>query len=721
MKHLHTLTFLLLTILGLTTVHAERVPFKSGEEYQIRCIEIPGMAVAPQPDDDRAIYCVPADNETTWWRITKFEEGRFILFNTSARRYMTYDGIRSANRRYTYLSTTDHGNYSRWRIYMAKLGMGIQNVGQSNHYLNVRRGSLIVGTYPEPSFTLSPNERFVLVNRSGKVVNEWEGQQLYIPAECYQNEKKGLATASSTVTVNPQSGTVQKRRSELLDFTVNHRRPAHEYGTDKYLFSIPEAKLKGSVEVHLQALNPKDGKLFANGKAVPKSGKVTISDPGRAHYTRLALTNDEGDTIASARLQFTALPIVEITTSHLSKSYFTKGSFHLIEPSLKFTDSTLTASFRHRGDFTTLMSKKSYGVKFTDATGRKQDRSLPGMRTDNYWILDALAVDPARLRNRVAMDLWSDMATPPYFAPATRNTARTAVSGCMVEVYENGAYKGIYNLSERIDRKQLQLVQNKKQSEAKGCLYKSTTWDTWTLMGANPSTGQPVGHRPPQYDNSASRWSCWESKYPEPKDGKLTDWKPLYEACELVATASDKDFIRRVGEVFDLPVLVDYYLFVELLHAVDNTGKNMHWAVYDASQSRKLTPVPWDLDGTFGRDWNGSSHNCHADNNYRLYLLGEKKQSALFERLYKLNACGWNNLLAERYRTLRRTLFEPDALYRRFAAYHTLMKDSGAEHRERRKWGGSRGSNLDFDAESAYLKSWLKARIQYLDQQYDYR
>lgn len=721
MKNLLTATVvLLLALIGPSAAHAEKVPFVPGETYQIRCIEMPGAALSPRDNDPRAILCIPADRESTWWCVTQDGEGKFILQNTATNRYLTYDGQRTSNRRYAYLSTGDHGENSRWLIYAATTALGMRSHARNNHYLNVRRDSRIVGTYAETEPELTGNERFFLVNRKGKVVNEFGGKSLSLPSLCYSNAKKGLAAASSDAGPVSVTEIRHKNSLRLLVFTIDKKRPAYTAGTDKYLFSVPIQKLGSGFDVRIDIAQPQEGRLYVDGQPVSRNGRFTFKDAGRARYFRLSLADDSGDTIATARLQFTALPIVEITTSNgLSKHSFSTGTFRLHDPERHTPDSTFTARFRHRGDYTALLSKKSYGVKFTDADGRKLNRSLLGMRTDNYWILDALAVDPARMRNRVAMDLWADMATPPYYAGSARS-ARTAVSGRMVEVFENGLYRGIYNLSERVDRKQLQLAQS-KDNKVRGCLYKSNNWDTWTLLGMNRQTGRPIGRKPPHYDNAATRWGSWESKYPEPGNARKTDWKPLYEGCALVGAADDKEFCRRVGEVFDLPVLADYYLFIELIHAVDNTGKNMYWAVYDVTRSHRLTPVPWDLDGTFGRDWSGQRSNCRADNDYRRFLLNGAMQNALFERLHKLDAGGWNELLTQRYRKLRRTHFNPDALCKRFTGYHRLMQESGAEHREQRKWSGNSRTGLDFDAENAYLVRWITARVEHLDRCYGYK
>ena len=444
--------------------------------------------------------------------------------------------------------------------------------------------------------------------------------------------------------------------------------------------------------------------------------RTTLVAPGAGRVHRLAWVSG-ADTLAAANLTCTFLPIVELSATAVSQKPFRPGTLCLHDPSAA-ADSTYAARLRYRGALG--FSKKSLAVKLVSEKGEKLNRSLLGLRTDNYWILDAMAVDHARMRNRVAMDLWMDMSTPPYY-DARGKKARMGVRGRAVEVFFNGRYHGVYHLTERIDRKQLALTKT-EGTDVCGLLYKSAQWSTWTLLGFNRYTQAPVGVCPPGYDNAGAMWNGWESEYPEPDaDGKHTDWEPLWKALALCATASDAEFCERVGQVFDLPVVADYWLFCELLHAVDNSGKNMYWAVGDVRKSAMLTPVPWDLDGTFGRSWDGHRSDVRAANDYRRYLLQDGHQNALFERLHKLNPEGWNERLAERYRTLRRSHFDADRLMSRFEHYHHLMQLSGADRRERTRWDGSGGIRLRFSEELSFIRSWLEQRLESLDRKYGYR
>ena len=121
----------------------------------------------------------------------------------------------------------------------------------------------------------------------------------------------------------------------------------------------------------------------------------------------------------------------------------------------------MQADIRWRGATSLRYQKKSYAIKLKDASGNKLDASLLGMRSDNSWILDAMAVDKARISNRVSTDLWLDFSRKPYYF-AQEPELVNGTHGKFVEVYLNGRYDGLYGLTEKVDRKQLKLKKYKK-------------------------------------------------------------------------------------------------------------------------------------------------------------------------------------------------------------------------------------------------------------------
>ena len=100
------------------------------------------------------------------------------------------------------------------------------------------------------------------------------------------------------------------------------------------------------------------------------------------------------------------LPIIKLT-GEFGNDY-QRGTFTLLMP-----DGTskvdLEAKIKWRGGSTNIYGKhkRNYKIKFTE------NQQFFDMRTDNNWILDAGQADLFRLRNRIATELWNDIAHKP--------------------------------------------------------------------------------------------------------------------------------------------------------------------------------------------------------------------------------------------------------------------------------------------------------------------
>ena len=66
-----------------------------------------------------------------------------------------------------------------------------------------------------------------------------------------------------------------------------------------------------------------------------------------------------------------------------------------------------------------------------------------------------------------------------------------------------------------------------------------------------------------------------------------------------------KNFAAQYEERLDVSSLIDYFIFINLLSAYDNTGRNVFWGIYNVNLTLlpKFIIQPWDLDGTLGRTW----------------------------------------------------------------------------------------------------------------------
>ena len=386
------------------------------------------------------------------------------------------------------------------------------------------------------------------------------------------------------------------------------------------------------------------------------------------------------------------IPVIRLQYSALDKDTFSAASFVFISNA----DTTaMPALIRHRGASSTKYQKKSYAVKLLDEAGEKKDASFMGMRSDNYWILDAMAVEKGRMRNRVAMDLWLDFSAKPSYVSAEPDMCNGA-RGKFVEVYVNDAYEGLYCLMERVDRKQLKL-KKAKNTTINGVLYKSATWD-----------GSLFGPLTP-YDNHSATWMRYEYEYPDVEDNLIT-WAPLYDVMDFVNTASAADFAAQVSSRVDVPVWMDYFLFTNLLSARDNCGKNLYLSFYNINQNSPLLVTPWDMDHSFGRMYNADKEDPQAVC---------KWSNALYNRLAS-DLPDYYTQLLERYAELRHTFFSLEALMQRFSDYFALFNATHVAERETERWSGVNDVSLDFSAEETYIASWLEQRLAYTDSLFHY-
>lgn len=402
-------------------------------------------------------------------------------------------------------------------------------------------------------------------------------------------------------------------------------------------------------------------------------------------------------------ISFTYLPIIEM--KGIFGYDYSNGEFTIYEPDVH-TATTSSIKAKWRGGSTNYYDrhKRNYKIKTIDYQGKSKDISFFDMRSDNNWILDAGQIDLFRLRNRIATELWHDMSTKPYYANKEPK-ALSCVRGKVVEVVLNNEYAGIYSLTEALDRKQMKLKKyNEEKQEFHGQLWKASLWGNSLFWGVEE-----------EYDNSSEQWNAFETKYPDIDDVCPTDYSTLYNAIKFVSTSDDDTFRKEVSEYFDIPVLIDYYIFLELTNAVDNTGKNMYWAVYDKVKDKKLTLAVWDLDATVGSNWSTNPlHPAYVNPDNVLSIMN----FYIYNRLIKLNVDDFNEKAEARYKELRQNILSTDRLKERYNSYYNMLKNSGAAQREEIRWSKDsdlNGNELNFDNEIAYINQWLEQRTAYLD------
>lgn len=493
--------------------------------------------------------------------------------------------------------------------------------------------------------------------------------------------------------------------ASMAQVIIDGRTTARDSLTGNYLCSIPEENFGNNFTASAitfdQLIN-----VTINGTPV-NNGYTFNQISGNSTWT---IAGEElNGTKHQAKLQFTFLPIVEIN-SKVEKYQYNTGTVIVLLPD---KDIVSPCKVKFRGATTNIdtYKKRNYHLKFEDENGDKVDyKFFDDLRNDNNWLLDAGTIDRLRVRNRILTDLWLDFASKPYYADAEPK-ALNGSRGKMVEVFRNGEYQGYYNMCEPIDRKQMKLVKTDETlGELHGMLWKAANRTNNTRMVAVSTP-----------NNNLSTWDGFEVKYPDFDDINPTDYTPLYNVINFVANSSDEEFEKHASEYLDIPVLIDYYIFLQLIYAYDNLGKNMYWGLYDKQEgNNKLTPAVWDLDTSMGQSWKRYEyHPSYLTPDQDIYTSSNLDN--FLKRLIQWDVDSFVEKGAARYRELRKTTFDTHNMTQRVVDYVNMLDKCGATSREMTRWYKTDdlgGLSPDLAREMPYVIDWIEKRLNWLDKNY---
>ena len=244
-------------------------------------------------------------------------------------------------------------------------------------------------------------------------------------------------------------------------------------------------------------------------------------------------------------------------------------------------------------------------------------------------------------------------------------------------------------LSEQVDRKLLQL-RKFKEGQVRGELYEAEDEYEVTMF----KDVLPI-------DSTSRSWGGYEMKYPDGEEA--TDWTNLHGLVDFVANADALVFREEIGERFDMANAIDYFIFVNLIRATDNTGKNIYVARYE--EDAPYFYVPWNLGGSWGLQGDGELMDVTDD----MLLNG------LYQKLLGLNAQEFRERLSQRWKALRGSVLSDEAIATLISEAQATLLGNNVYEREARAW-----KEYTYDPASIdYLNSWITRRLTYLDEYFN--
>ena len=339
--------------------------------------------------------------------------------------------------------------------------------------------------------------------------------------------------------------------------------------------------------------------------------------------------------------------------------------------------------YHERGQNSALFGKKSYAVKLLDHKEKGVSESLFGMRQSRDWKLLAMYSDPNKVRDKVSMELWEEIAE----REESFNERGPEMEYC--EVILDGQYMGLYGMMLPVDEDTLELGRE-------DILYKVLDW-----------------YMPEEVDIQASVDQNYEVCYPvriryPKKDGSVEKlWKPLrdYFSCKYWHL----DF-NAYSDMTYTENLADYYIFIQTVSGFDNYLKNTYICAKktgDAEGYRMLT-IPWDLNYTFG--------NCYdydPEKNYTAFNpdTGVNYVEPVLEQLFRSSLQGEAEILKERWKDYRCDILSEGHITELLQDNMDYLQKTGAFARDTEEWEGALNSS-----DLTEVKGYVEGRMRYLDE-----
>ena len=380
-----------------------------------------------------------------------------------------------------------------------------------------------------------------------------------------------------------------------------------------------------------------------------------------------------GDNYDVKTITFTNLPLLIIDgyTKIDSDNY---GAFTLIDPDNDRHLYDITSSdvkYHRRGNYTGTAPKPSFKLTLLDENWESEAHDLLDLRDDDDWILQSMVTDTAKIKDKLAIDMWSMVSD------------RYQLGYEYVEVIIDGAYMGVYGLVTPVDHKTFEGSRKDDlliDIDAWGGQGDYSNVDNWT---SNPGDDKCIFN---EYEVKP----CNE----EDKDQIVSMVSSLHDDINAYATA------------FDLENCADYQLFLNLTLGVDNTYKNQRLCLSEHGDTISIVKGVWDFDFCFQFDDtlpNG------------IYTDGIVPDAIRDDPQYFKRQC-------DQYQALRESALSDEALMEKIDGYNQQLIQGGALIRDELTWdytGWAIGA-VDHYAALDLIESGLTARLSFLDDYYRY-
>lgn len=403
------------------------------------------------------------------------------------------------------------------------------------------------------------------------------------------------------------------------------------------------------------------------------------------HRFQCLIYNDTGAEMVS--VLFTGIPVMRIDGNMGEQGtrlavfdpvMSTRGGYQA-EESLAY--------YNIRGNASKRFEKIGYRIElFYDDGSAGKDLSLLGMRSDNDWQLKAMYSDRSKLRDKLSIELWNQIAD---------RTETKADQGCRMEYLElivNGEYLGLYGLVEPTDYKSLDL------DKTEDLIYKVAS-DEWPDDGLFAAS------------EAEQSFSCAGVNIRQAGKTYYTGiWEPFQTFWDSGYEMESEEDLETLYNCIDRQNFIDYDLYYNVIAGMDNRFKNIIYStVMHPDGTYTIRRIPWDQNYSWGDDFEEGEDKDIKNIRYNREL----SQKWLNEEVFRNMQAYDEKLPEDMYRTWKswRESFLKEEEWKAYAREQmAYLTDSGAFSRDTFRWPDS--ENVEGTEE---IEQFIDMRFAWLD------
>ena len=459
----------------------------------------------------------------------------------------------------------------------------------------------------------------------------------------------------------------KEEKNELLDdISVNLIDLVYSKDLDLYFLSLDSSYENSK---YILKLNLEDGYKY---KVQGQFTNIITVDYSKV--INVIIYNDEF--YDEIKIQITNLPIININVEDVvTKENESKAEFSYVSSNFS-TDSNIM--IKYRGDKSLLFDKKSYKI-----TGYNKDYSndisldIPSFYNGSGYILDAVYRDPSKIRNALSTEIWNQVSS---------DFTDVKINSEFVELIVNNEYRGLYVLTEPINRKKLGL--NKTTEDDTSIIVKSISYEFEPLAYYKSKDIKNI---------QSSIFEPFEIKYPNDEELYSYSWNKFLKVAlkyyDNIYYQTDNDIINT----FDINNYVDWVLFNSFTDNEDNKLLKNNYFYMKSSNDKIIYIQPWDMEYSYGIRYDEDLLNSvsYEYDEYATSFIKFNNESAPLVTKMTIN----------RYIELRKNILTSDNINSIIDKYSNEL-NKGASLRDSNKW-----YSYNQEEEANRIKNWVNNRF----------